>query len=474
MNFLANSTKQQKIATGLVGLFILLIVGIIVIQALNGSLFAGADNPPQNMAMREELQRYFGYEKLPFQYLSLPYDLTINTNEQGNYLDIGFLMMMFLPLLFLWGLSSKLWQKGLFILACVLLLAFSTSTAFIFGPTGEKLVANSPEFQQYLESTSFGQEPVGLTCAYIYSGLYPIYSLFENILTPNTLVEQRIVYPLLILLFVGFFLLLQKRISPHRFSSRVLTNLLFGYLFLWLLLAAGIIWYGFMILPLSLLIIFGAISKYKKEKTAYSKWMIPTVLGFTAIWIIMAFANRISNISPGPITDDTGKRLFDPAFVQYQVGDWKAEQVREAFYPNLSNALKDINGNESALIYDVSTLFSFFINKSDKRCFSDRYLEFFQQMQNKYTNKSNIVNALKASDFRYIIVDLKLPSIDHTPEQSLKKRFDAFLNFLYNNPQLTLIATDRKITARAGNQGFEYAVFGEVIDFGKYAIFKIN
>ncbi|MCP3930747.1 MAG: hypothetical protein GY705_16790 [Bacteroidetes bacterium] len=49
---------------------------------------------------REELQRYQGFEKgLPL-YLSLPYDLTMNTNLPGlPYLDIGFLWLLLLPLL---------------------------------------------------------------------------------------------------------------------------------------------------------------------------------------------------------------------------------------------------------------------------------------------------------------------------------------------------------------------------------------
>ena len=142
MNILKSATKQQKIAFGLVGILILAIVGLIVLQAINGSLFVTPENAPKNLAVREELQRYIGYEELPFQYLSLPYDVTINANEQGNYLDIGYLMMLFLPLIFLWGMNSKFWQKGLVIVCSLLLLAFSTSTAFIFGKAGEKLSVN--------------------------------------------------------------------------------------------------------------------------------------------------------------------------------------------------------------------------------------------------------------------------------------------------------------------------------------------
>ncbi|MEM6379883.1 MAG: hypothetical protein AAF705_16920, partial [Bacteroidota bacterium] len=63
---------------------------------------------------REELQRYQGFEKgLPL-YLSLPYDLTMNTNlVNRSYLDIGFLWLLLLPLLMLSTKPRSLLKNGL-------------------------------------------------------------------------------------------------------------------------------------------------------------------------------------------------------------------------------------------------------------------------------------------------------------------------------------------------------------------------
>ena len=55
----------------------------------------------ENTAKSEEIQRYLGYESGFPRYLSLPYDLTMNSNiklERG--LNIGFLFFLFLPILF--------------------------------------------------------------------------------------------------------------------------------------------------------------------------------------------------------------------------------------------------------------------------------------------------------------------------------------------------------------------------------------
>ena len=53
---------------------------------------------------REELQRYFGYEKVLYRYLTLPYDVSINTNQSGNYVDIGFIFIIFIPIILLLSL----------------------------------------------------------------------------------------------------------------------------------------------------------------------------------------------------------------------------------------------------------------------------------------------------------------------------------------------------------------------------------
>jgi len=51
----------------------------------------------------EEIQRYLGYETLPVRYLSLPYDVTMNANVDAYYVEIGFLMLMFIPLILVIG-----------------------------------------------------------------------------------------------------------------------------------------------------------------------------------------------------------------------------------------------------------------------------------------------------------------------------------------------------------------------------------
>ena len=48
-----------------------------------------------DLLSREELHRYMGYEELLPKYISLPYDVTMNTNVPGQpFIDISFLFLM--------------------------------------------------------------------------------------------------------------------------------------------------------------------------------------------------------------------------------------------------------------------------------------------------------------------------------------------------------------------------------------------
>ena len=67
----------------------------------SGSLLARNDNVLLSDTKREEIQRYFGYEILPYRYLTLPFDVSVNSNETGVFVDIGCVYFIFLPLFIL-------------------------------------------------------------------------------------------------------------------------------------------------------------------------------------------------------------------------------------------------------------------------------------------------------------------------------------------------------------------------------------
>jgi len=80
-------------------------------------------------AKKEEIHRYMGYERLLPKYLSLPYDVNMNTNIKGEFIDVGYLYLMFLPLILLTAIKNNRIRIGI---GCLLFifLVFSIPTGY--------------------------------------------------------------------------------------------------------------------------------------------------------------------------------------------------------------------------------------------------------------------------------------------------------------------------------------------------------
>lgn len=89
---------------------------------------------------------------------------------------------------------------------------------------------------------------------------------------------------------------------------------------------------------------------------------------------------------------------------------------------------------------------------------------------------TDFVAVLKEKGFRYIIFDLNMTSYDLTLGKTLTRKFTQFMNALYMNPNVELMATDHKIKLYDSGQEI-FDVFqdkGTIITSGKVGIFKIK
>ena len=97
-------------------------------------------------------------------------------------------------------------------------------------------------------------------------------------------------------------------------------------------------------------------------------------------------------------------------------------------------------------------------------------------MVEEIRDKNEIIRVLKKEGFKYILVDLYTHTIDKTPEQSLTKKYQLFLNSIYQNSSLQLMATDRIVETEMEDGSFSRhsQVFGKnIITYGSYAIYRI-
>lgn len=458
-----------------------LAVAVLVITVLSIWLgLSGTASIPldvtKNAGVRVEVQRYMGYEILPVRYLSLPYDLTVNSNEQVQLLDIGMLLLIFVPIALLLGFKFKPLMQISVILSSLFLLVISTANGVIIGQDIKPIAAGLPALEQYLQSTTFSDAPVGVIMAGFYKFFVTAYSGIYNGLSMISGEQDAITYPLLLLVFLLFFIVTWKRITGKDEWMKGFSVFLYVYLFFYLILSAGIVWYGLIVFPLLTLLVFKSLSNVSKQRDLLEKVSLYSFYFVVASWILMGLVNRISNIHLNAMNSSkfVGKRLYDPAYVKYNTGLYSSKQVVDAFYPNLYNAAELINQETNSLIYNVGTRFSFFIKENDKRVFKDSQLDFFNQLYSKYSESGQVIPMLKASGFRYIMVDFNTPTLDNTPEKTLINRYNTFMNFLVNDPSIELVSTSRLVKVESeGKVTTQFGLFGDIQIPGTYAVFKI-
>jgi len=156
----------------------------------------------------EEIQRYLGYETLPARYLTIPYDVTMNANVDAYYVEIGFLMLMFIPLILLIGLRKRpIVGFGVMLLTLFLFL-MSTANGILMKDKLVRTAVNektlSTEFSN-TNVTSNSMDFIDYVMIEVYKITYQLYTPIENFMLSFSGKEDFVTYPFLV--FVLFPLL---------------------------------------------------------------------------------------------------------------------------------------------------------------------------------------------------------------------------------------------------------------------------
>lgn len=426
-------------------------------------------------AKREEIQRYFGYETLMYRYLTIPYDLTMNTNERGDFVDLGFLYLILLPLLFFIRFREKWWVLIGLPIMLIFLFIISAANGFVFEPNKNRLLLNNEGTTEYILDPTV--DNLGTTIIKsIYNLNNRLYTPFKNLGTSISGESDYITYPLVLLIFIGIMFMLFTSFKDRvRWQSHLMAGLFLTYIFFWYILSSGIIWYGFYGWLAGVICLVLLLPSTKKD--LLSKYTVYASYVVIVLWTCSALILRMSNINPASPADSLGKNMVNPVFLQQLVGEKSEKQVMDMFYNNLSTTIRQINRDKDAMVYRVGTSFSYFIDNNHRRVFMDNQLGFFRSLEKRYPDKQERSNVLKASNFKYLIIDLNTPTLDNTPEQSLVDKFNGLIEFVYKNPKVKLLATNRRVKLFDSNGNLTdktgYQVFGKVINHGTFAIYEL-
>lgn len=434
---------------------------LVYIVAFTSSLL-GQLTETNQQAKEEELIRYFGYEEVPSRYLSLPYDVTMSHNVEGNFMDIGYLLMCFIPLIFIWKVRSEFWR---WVLALLLLFTtlISLGTSHMINQAGVKIDPGTEAFNSFINSPNAGilDKLVGALYTFAHRCYEPIGQLLERMISSG----DHLTYVLLMAI-VYMLYYLYRRFHTSTFEKYCLGLFLLFYCFFMWILSVGVIWYGFLMFPL----LFLEIYRLYKWPTFYARLLLISTIAF----VVLSYILKVSNVSK---LDDKGIGMIHPPILDYNFGGKKGNEIYEGYYLNLGQGLDKINSETSSLVLLAGPSLKYFIDRNNERVYNDQLLNFTQSVIEEYKYKSKVNRALSSVGIKYIITSPNLYRMDRTPEKSLTKKYQSLLGYLYDNPGLELIATDRYVmkTHENGDKVGEFNLFGEnVINPGTYAIYEIK
>lgn len=427
----------------------------------------------QSTGVREDVNEFLGYEDLLLvRYISLPYDTVMNTNMASYFVDLGFLLIIFIPLIYL--ISARIsWLNRLgFTLLCLIFLLLAVPSAYL--NKGQISIENSmTSLATEAAAESFSNSPLVAIAYQLKKPFLHLYTGFHTFLSNISGPRDGITYVVLFLLLIPLFLLLDKRIRHHDLATRTTIHFLLLFGFLWLILSSGITWYGLLMIPMLFVFTVAGMTKQREDVPKAGKIMKALLFAGAFIWAIMAFAFRYANYDSS--NPDMARYTFMAAMTEYQIGRKDQDNVFDRTFPQYRIALEALNQEDQSYIYRIGTLMPFFIKKNDRRVISDNFLDFFRSLQQEFPNKQELAKALKAYGVRYIILDLNLAANDHTVEGSLRNKFEQFRNFLYLNPQLKLVTTDRILRGPDGKAIL--GIFKEanmtVENYGWFALYQI-
>jgi len=429
----------------------------------------------KNTGKREEILRYLGYERGFNKYLSLPYDVSVGVNIPNKRgVDIGFLFLLFLPLLVLSLKKKKTLNLknsvGVFIFGIVLLLSWKAAM------TSKDATSDVTDYLSHFypkSSNSFFD--IGKD---MYMPFIKLQNSLSELTQPLFGVFSEMTFPLALCSLILFCLLFAwiGKDNWQKFNQPIKLVLIFimTYGFLWWILGNGIPYYALIIWLLASLIIayyYENISLFVSEhmNSFIKKWAQVIFSVFLILNVFAHFSNSNNNL------DQLSNVFFEPFISHYS-----NHFIRDANFDNsrsiITPAAKVLNTDISTKIYRVGTFMNYHIKNNSSRVYEDNQLNLFDRVSSKLQNPDDFLRVLKLNDVKYIVFSLKVASIDQTPEQSLIDKATRIVKVLNNKERIRLIMTNNKVSRidpKTNTESIGYGLVGKTVEQGNLAIFEI-
>ncbi|GGG26193.1 hypothetical protein GCM10011344_28640 [Dokdonia pacifica] len=428
-----------------------------------------------NTGKREEILRYLGYEKGLNDYLSLPYDVSMGINIPNKRgVNIGFLFLLFLPLLVLSLKKEKIFDLknsiGLFVFGIVLLLSWkaamiSKGSTLSIADYLSNFYPNSSN--SFLDLSKDIYLPFLELQTSVSELIQPLFRVFSKMTFPVTLC-------VLILFCILFAWIAKDNWRKFNQSVKLILTFIMTYGFLWWIFGNGIPHYALIIWSLSSLLIayyYENISLFiSKGLDSFTKRSIQILFSvFVTLNLLVHFSNANNDLN------QISNVFFEP-FISHYSNNFITNQNFDNPRSIIAPAAEVLNKDVSTKIYRVGTFMNYHIKENSTRVYEDNQLNLFDQVSDKLQNPNDFLTVLKLNDIKYIVFSLKVATIDQTPEKSLTDKATRLVKVLNNKDRIRLVMTNNKVSRtdpKTNKTKISYGLIGKTVEQGNLAIFEI-
>lgn len=397
-------------------------------------------------AQREEIKRYAGYEPGFPLYLSMPYDLTMNTNVPfAQYLDITFLFLVFLGLL-CYSLSGL--KQAVVLITMLFFWVFSVfSVVQTNGVADTKTVQAGIEafFAEHPDAINSGLGMMYTSLQHASAGIARQLQGFYNFMAESTFLGNFLGVVFLTILIYFF---LRERFAVLKPNFKGMLAYAFSMGFLWVLLGNGIVWYAFPVFGVLVLWFVYYLRSPEKlfiaEISGYTRYYLWSVLG---LMLFLTTSLKFINTN-NPV--DSQNLLYAGPFLNYTGQESDREKIFRSFRPFMAETIATLNQETESRVFRVGTFFNYHIEENDRRVLEDNQLEQFAQISSQLSKPEDFLLVLKNNGFRYVLFDMNVHSIDRTPDRTLTAKAKELFDLLYQSPKAKLLQTDNIVKDPAG------------------------
>lgn len=439
----------------------------------------------------EDFWRYIWYEEWINNYIKLPYNLTMQENQWGEFTNITFLyfILIFISVLF-FSYKNKKYLYGIF------------SLNLFFGIFYFSLFVNN-NFSKYLNNEKIPE---------FFKKIILFFSTINNFFTEIFAKTNFPIWYFVIFLILAIpVIYLLYTLKRNKSSVLLRLNLVFGlfYIFLWTISSYWVVWYWIVMYFVFLL----SILVWLKKAVSYSKWednknvkFIWSIVVFLVIlihFIFSAIPHGVSNLRSAyalsfkvwkvtkyesiimnkkeflelfsevnlkdknklvEYVKDSSSEELQKLITEYkwtsvtsldkvlkaiisvkentpQLNSLKkeAKQKLNVLYRNIFYPQKD-NINNS-WVYRIWTFLKYYTINNNIRLYWDALLTNFQKYFYDENDMDLAFERIKKLWMTYLYVDLNAATIDRAPEKDLTTRYENLLTSLTSD-KISLVSTD--------------------------------